>query len=84
LWHHRADERPLRLGRPHPLLAKYNDAEWGVPAHDDRQLFELLNLEGRAGGLTAHGVRSATPTAAAFDRCAKKIVRYTAPGAPRC
>ena len=28
------------------LLAAYHDAEWGVPVHDDRLLFEMLNLEG--------------------------------------
>ena len=25
------------------LLAPYHDNEWGVPHHDDRGLFELLN-----------------------------------------
>ncbi len=30
-----------------PLYARYHDEEWGVPVHDDRQLFEMLNLEGR-------------------------------------
>lgn len=24
----------------------YHDTEWGVPTHDDRQLFELITLEG--------------------------------------
>jgi len=33
------------------LLADYHDAEWGVPQHDDRALFELLILEGAQAGL---------------------------------
>jgi DNA-3-methyladenine glycosylase I len=30
----------------------YHDQEWGVPAHDDRRLFELLVLEGAQAGLS--------------------------------
>ncbi len=30
----------------------YHDAEWGVPQHDDRMLFELLTLEGAQAGLS--------------------------------
>ncbi len=30
----------------------YHDAEWGVPEHDDRALFELLTLEGAQAGLS--------------------------------
>ncbi len=30
----------------------YHDAEWGVPAHDDRLLFEFLILEGAQAGLS--------------------------------
>ena len=29
----------------------YHDREWGVPVHDDRQLFEFLILEGAQAGL---------------------------------
>src|SRR4030042_266163 len=29
-----------------PLMVSYHDEEWGVPVHDDRQLFEFLVLEG--------------------------------------
>ncbi len=36
----------------HPLLLSYHDAEWGVPVHDDRLLFEMLNLEGAQAGLS--------------------------------
>lgn len=35
-----------------PLLTTYHDKEWGVPVHDDRQLFEMLNLEGAQAGLS--------------------------------
>ena len=35
-----------------PLYIAYHDAEWGVPVHDDRQLFELLTLEGAQAGLS--------------------------------
>jgi len=28
------------------LSIAYHDAEWGVPIHDDRTLFEFLVLEG--------------------------------------
>jgi len=30
----------------------YHDLEWGVPAHDDRLLFEFLTLEGAQAGLS--------------------------------
>lgn len=35
-----------------PLDLAYHDAEWGVPLHDDRRLFELLILEGAQAGLS--------------------------------
>lgn len=35
-----------------PLLTAYHDNEWGVPVHDDRFLFEMLNLEGAQAGLS--------------------------------
>lgn len=34
-----------------PLGIAYHDAEWGVPVHDDRTLFEFLTLEGAQAGL---------------------------------
>jgi len=33
-------------------MAAYHDAEWGFPMHDDRELFELLTLEGAQAGLS--------------------------------
>ena len=34
------------------LYITYHDEEWGVPAHDDRHLFEMLILEGAQAGLS--------------------------------
>ena len=34
------------------LYVQYHDEEWGVPCHDDRHLFEMLNLEGAQAGLS--------------------------------
>jgi DNA-3-methyladenine glycosylase I len=35
-----------------PLYVAYHDNEWGVPAHDERHLFEMLLLEGAQAGLS--------------------------------
>ena len=35
-----------------PLYEKYHDTEWGRPLRDDRELFELLTLEGCQAGLS--------------------------------
>jgi DNA-3-methyladenine glycosylase I len=35
-----------------PLMQAYHDAEWGVPQHDSRALWELLMLEGFQAGLS--------------------------------
>ncbi|MFX0147942.1 MAG: DNA-3-methyladenine glycosylase I [Candidatus Hodarchaeota archaeon] len=35
-----------------PLMIEYHDKEWGVPQHDDRELFEFLILEGMQAGLS--------------------------------
>ena len=35
-----------------PALLAYHDAEWGIPEHDDRKLFEFLMLEGAQAGLS--------------------------------
>jgi DNA-3-methyladenine glycosylase I len=34
-----------------PLMIMYHDDEWGVPVHDDTELFEFLILEGAQAGL---------------------------------
>ena len=33
-------------------MVAYHDDEWGTPAHDDAELFELLTLEGAQAGLS--------------------------------
>jgi DNA-3-methyladenine glycosylase I len=40
------------FGSHSPLYSAYHDTEWGVPVHDDRQLFEFLILEGAQAGLS--------------------------------
>jgi len=35
-----------------PAMLAYHDTEWGVPAHKDRHLFEMLILEGAQAGLS--------------------------------
>ncbi len=35
-----------------PIYVKYHDEEWGVPEHSDKNLFELLILEGFQAGLS--------------------------------
>ncbi len=35
-----------------PLNLAYHDLEWGVPVHDDKELFEMLILEGAQAGLS--------------------------------
>jgi DNA-3-methyladenine glycosylase I len=61
-----------------PLSIAYHDAEWGVPLHDDRALFELLILEGAQAGLSWSTIlRKRENYRAAFDRFdARKIARY--------
>jgi DNA-3-methyladenine glycosylase I len=38
--------------RPDPLMVEYHDTEWGVPCHDDVELFERLSLEAFQAGLS--------------------------------
>ena len=40
------------VGQGKDFYEAYHDAEWGVPVHDDRQHFEMLNLEGAQAGLS--------------------------------
>ena len=35
-----------------PFYIKYHDNEWGIPKYDDKELFELLVLEGFQAGLS--------------------------------
>ena len=48
--------------------AHYHDSEWGVPLHDDRQLFEFLILEGAQAGLSWRTILDKRPAyRLAFD-----------------
>ena len=62
------------------LSIPYHDREWGVPVHDDRVLFEFLNLEGAQAGLSWETILKKRETyRAAFDHWeARKIARYDA------
>jgi len=63
-----------------PLGIAYHDAEWGVPVHDERKLFEFLMLEGAQAGLSWETIlrkRDAYRLAfAGFDPA--KVARFTA------
>ena len=59
-------------------MIEYHDKEWGVPAHDDRVLFEFLILEGAQAGLSWETILNKRENyRRAFDRFdAAKIARY--------
>jgi len=59
-------------------MIAYHDAEWGVPLHDDRGLFEFLILEGAQAGLSWETILNKRENyRAAFDHFdAAKIARY--------
>lgn len=56
----------------------YHDAEWGVPAHDDKVLFEFLILEGAQAGLSWSTIlrKRATYRTAFAEFDAEKIAGY--------
>lgn len=61
-----------------PLYVEYHDREWGVPAHDDRHLFEMLVLEGAQAGLSWITIlRKREAYRKAFDNFdPRKVARY--------
>lgn len=61
-----------------PLYLRYHDEEWGVPKHDDRELFELLILEGAQAGLSWITIlKKRENYRKAFDNFeAKKVAKY--------
>ncbi len=63
-----------------PLYVAYHDAEWGLPVHDDRTLFEFLVLEGAQAGLSWITIlRKREAYRAAFDGFdPAKVARYDA------
>jgi DNA-3-methyladenine glycosylase I len=62
------------------LEAAYHDAEWGVPLHDDRALFEFLVLEGAQAGLSWRTILQKRPAyRAAFHGFEiQRVARMTA------
>ena len=60
------------------LSIAYHDAEWGVPLHDDKKLFEFLILEAAQAGLSWNTIlRKRENYRAAFDDFdVEKIARY--------
>jgi DNA-3-methyladenine glycosylase I len=75
-----ASKRRCAWAESHELLTPYHDDEWGYPVHDDRKLFEMLNLEGAQAGLSWLTVLKRRENyRKAFDRFnAKKIAKYNA------
>jgi DNA-3-methyladenine glycosylase I len=61
-----------------PRYLDYHDTEWGVPCHDERRLFEMLNLEGAQAGLSWETILNKRESyRAAFDGWdADKIAAY--------
>ena len=64
--------------KPDPLMVAYHDEEWGVPCHDDRELFERLILETFQAGLSWSTIlRKREGFRAAFDGFDSRVVaRY--------
>jgi DNA-3-methyladenine glycosylase I len=64
-----------------PPMIVYHDAEWGVPQHDDRMLFEFLILEGAQAGLSWSTILAKREAyRRAFSNFnPKSIARYDAP-----
>ncbi|CAM5200212.1 DNA-3-methyladenine glycosylase I OS=Ureibacillus acetophenoni OX=614649 GN=SAMN05877842_1274 PE=4 SV=1 [Ureibacillus acetophenoni] len=62
-----------------PLYIEYHDKEWGVPVFDDRQLFEMICLEGAQAGLSWWTILQKRENyRQAFDNFeAEKIVQYS-------
>ncbi len=60
------------------LAIHYHDAEWGVPVHEDKKLFEFLILEGAQAGLSWDTIlRKRENYRTSFgDFDAEKIARY--------
>jgi len=70
--------RRCEWGDSTPEYRAYHDREWGVPAHDERLLFEFLILEGAQAGLSWITILRKRPAyRRAFDRFdPRKVARY--------
>jgi DNA-3-methyladenine glycosylase I len=75
------DERQRCSWATTPAMIAYHDAEWGVPQHDDRVLFEFLILEGAQAGLSWSTILAKREAyRRAFSNFnPKSIARYDAP-----
>ena len=76
-----ANKHPTPIRCPwarNDLSIRYHDKEWGVPAHDDRRLFEFLILEGAQAGLSWDTIlRKRDNYRAAFDHFdPNRVARY--------
>jgi DNA-3-methyladenine glycosylase I len=62
------------------LAAAYHDAEWGVPLHDERRLFEFVVLEGMQAGLSWDTILRKRPAfrAAFADFDPERVARFGA------
>ncbi len=62
----------------HDIYIIYHDTEWGIPCHNDQQLFEMLCLEGAQAGLSWITIlKKRENYRLAFDHFdAEKMVKY--------
>lgn len=59
-----------------PLYVQYHDEEWGVPTHDDREMFEFLVLEPFQAGLSWETILNKRENfRRAFDGFAPSIIK---------
>ena len=74
----RPEQRKCSWANASPEYIAYHDAEWGVPVHDERRLFEFLILEGAQAGLSWLTILKKRPAyRAAFDRFdPRKVAAY--------
>lgn len=63
------------------FYADYHDQQWGIPVHDDRELFEMLILEGAQAGLSWETIlnKRAGYRAAFHDFDVQKVAAMTDP-----
>jgi len=73
-----ANKRRCAWAESNDVFIPYHDREWGVPLHDDRKLFEMINLEGAQAGLSWLTIlKKRDNYRLAFDNFyAEKIAKY--------
>ena len=71
-------QRCFWVNLKNPLYVKYHDEEWSKPHHDDKELYELLILEGFQAGLSWECVLNKRKNfRKAFDNFdIEKIIKY--------